>query len=49
MSNAAKCPVCDGAGVLPVVDLQGYPEQTSGGPMTKPCHGCGGSGWVVVP
>ena len=49
MSHAEKCPLCGGSGTLPVLDLQGYPHNTTAGPLTKPCHGCGGSGWVVVP
>jgi DnaJ-class molecular chaperone len=48
-THAERCPVCNGAGTLPVTDLEGYPVTNTGGPMTKPCHGCYGKGWVVVP
>lgn len=36
MTQAQKCPVCEGKGVVanPFGD--------------KKCHGCGGKGWVVV-
>jgi len=47
--SPALCPVCGGSGSLPVSDLQGYPVTTTGGTLTKPCHGCAGKGWVVVP
>jgi DnaJ-class molecular chaperone len=39
--SVARCPVCDGAGTLMVdADLTV--------PLTKPCHGCNGKGWVAV-
>ena len=47
MSNAVKCPVCMGAGIL-----YEYPnDNTSSGTHnnTRMCHGCKGVGWVVVP
>jgi DnaJ-class molecular chaperone len=44
MSHAEKCPVCQGFGH--VLDLA-VPTATSRVPM-RPCHGCGGTGWVTV-
>jgi hypothetical protein len=43
MSQAVICPVCSGSGVVP----ESSTAQTAC-PTTKPCHGCGGKGWVEV-
>ena len=42
---AEKCPVCYGNGVYHPPPVYGQ----TGVPQSKPCHGCGGSGWVTVP
>ena len=42
MPHAEICPVCYGKGVVCGV------AETGAFPTTK-CHGCGGTGWVVVP
>lgn len=45
MAKAVKCPVCTGAGQI----LQYPPEgSTIASPWPVTCHGCGGSGWVLV-
>jgi len=41
MAHAELCPVCKGKGQLPF-------EETSSVNMMRPCHGCGGGGWVEV-
>ena len=42
-THAEQCPVCFGKGVVDV----NYPASTNAG-YTRPCHGCGGLGWVKV-
>jgi DnaJ-class molecular chaperone len=46
MNHAELCPVCEGAGNIPHNFIAYDYHFTS---FTKPCHGCGGRGWVVVP
>lgn len=41
MAHAELCPVCGGSGQVNSMD----PLQTG---ATRLCHGCGGTGWVVV-
>jgi len=41
--KAVLCPVCLGKGRIPD---ESSPGTTS--PVSKPCHGCGGRGWVEV-
>lgn len=41
MSHAEICPVCKGTGRVPI-------GSTGGDTYGKPCHGCGGRGWVPV-
>jgi DnaJ-class molecular chaperone len=41
MSHAETCPVCAGRG-----KTKPDPLGNKGGERT--CHGCGGSGWVIV-
>jgi len=43
MTHAEKCPVCDGSGK--VYDPPG--QQITASEQTRPCHGCGGKGWVT--
>jgi len=43
MSHAELCPVCRGAGRLPM-----FPAGTSTAGPTVACHECEGSGWVRV-
>ena len=43
MSHAERCPVCYGQGKLPLGD------SNTTAPIEKICHGCNGSGWIVVP
>lgn len=43
--KAVVCPVCNGEGQLCV----GIVPSSSTVPVTKPCHGCDGDGWVVIP
>lgn len=42
MNRAELCPVCNGKGIVPNLDLKCC------GKMVK-CHGCDGKGWIVVP
>ena len=44
--KATICPVCKGEGQI-CVGIN--PFGTSATPITKPCHGCKGLGWVVIP
>ncbi len=44
MSNAVKCPVCEGKGVIP----KDCGCKENGTDWTKPCHGCLGKGWVEI-
>lgn len=41
--HAEKCPVCNGGG-----QLTPLPDGTSAVPMSQPCHGCDGMGWIAV-
>ena len=43
MMHAEKCPVCGGSGKLVVST-----DTTTTVPLTVPCQGCGGRGWVEV-
>jgi len=45
MAHSEVCPVCRGRGIV-----EAHPEwQTDINASTpKPCHGCGGLGWVSV-
>lgn len=45
MSNAVKCPVCNGHGKVKEVSR----DSTTSTNDEKTCHGCNGAGWVVVP
>lgn len=45
MSHAERCPVCLGSGKL---TLSGLPHDSNPDEVSKPCHGCGGIGWVTV-
>lgn len=47
MSNAVKCPMCNGCGK--VYDAQEMNRTTSTSDSMKRCHGCNGAGWVIVP
>ena len=40
MAKAVTCPVCYGSGRVP--------NDVGVGADKKPCHGCGGNGWVEV-
>ncbi len=42
--HTEKCPVCDGSGRA--CEYYGPGEAPPGDPSTKPCHSCGGSGWL---
>lgn len=44
---AVRCPVCEGRGNIPVTS-DAFPNVTATNPRMKPCHGCGGRGWVAV-
>ena len=46
MSHAERCPVCYGQGKLPLGDSKTTTTITA--PIEKICHGCNGSGWIVV-
>ena len=46
MSDAKRCPVCYGKGV---VEPDTPSPASTAIPGPKTCHGCGGRGWVVVP
>ena len=41
--SAERCPVCNGTGRYLV-----RPEPGLTSPGDKPCHGCGGKGWVEI-
>ena len=41
--KAIRCPVCNGSGRIRDIPT---PVSTSATPNNKPCHGCGGQGWV---
>ena len=43
--KAVICPVCGGTGRVDNPDKYGNTYENA----TKPCHGCGGCGWVSVP
>ena len=45
MSHAERCPVCYGQGKLPLGDNN---LCLITAPIEKICHGCNGSGWIVV-
>ena len=45
MSQAEKCPVCNGSGKWQVPPPNGG---SSTCPTEQTCHGCGGKGWVEV-
>ena len=45
MCHSEQCPVCNGAGKLWVPPPK---DVTSINDTYKPCHGCGGTGWVTV-
>jgi len=55
--EAVICPICKGEGTLCVglgCEFISTVFGTSGAsehilPVLKPCHGCGGKGWVVIP
>jgi DnaJ-class molecular chaperone len=42
--HTEMCPVCSGSGEIIIPQV----ESTSATPLTKTCHGCGGTGWVTV-
>lgn len=49
MSQAVKCPVCDGFGKVPNPQLdKDYAIGHFYLNQTLPCHGCGGRGWVEI-
>jgi len=41
--HAEICPICSGKGEIPVNYPCWCPSKE-----TKPCHGCGGKGWIQV-
>ena len=43
--SAELCPVCKGSGAI-LDPAYGQQTSSSGVPVTKPCHGCNGKGWV---
>ena len=47
MSQAVLCPVCNGDGEIPD-KLMGFNTSASARQAMKPCHGCGGRGWIEV-
>ena len=47
MSHAEKCPVCEGSGKK-FRDHETPATDKNAGSWYKPCHGCGGSGWITV-
>jgi len=44
MTHAERCPVCGGSGEV----AEKYQGTSSSMPLMRPCHGCGGKGWIVV-
>ncbi len=44
--QAVICPVCKGEGQICTAVIEG---STLAIPILKPCHGCKGNGWVVIP
>ena len=48
-NSAQTCPVCKGAGNLTEVDPNFGKLTSAQRTKTRPCHGCGGKGWVIVP
>ena len=44
--KAVICPVCSGSGL---VAKPTNPSSSSSIPNVAICHGCGGTGWVIVP
>jgi len=46
MAHAEVCPICQGTGSVEniVSDNTTMPDGIGG----RPCHGCGGAGWVSV-
>jgi DnaJ-class molecular chaperone len=45
MNVAQLCPVCKGAGSFAIL---ADPQSTCVYPSSKPCHGCGGQGWITI-
>lgn len=47
MSEAVKCPVCNGSGKV-AIDQQGKLDNSVIAKHDKECHGCSGKGWVEL-